>query len=534
MPESLVRRDQLQREVSRRRTFAIISHPDAGKTTLTEKFLLYGGAIELAGAIRARKQQRHVTSDWMAIERERGISVTTAALQFDVGGSRLNLLDTPGHQDFSEDTYRTLMAVDSAVMVVDGGKGIEAQTRKLFEVCRRRHIPLLTFVNKMDAPARDPLDLLQEIETVLGIDAAPMNWPIGQAPDFQGLYDLRRHQVLRFDRTEHGQRRAPLQFSRLDDPGLRAAIGDEAHRVLSETAELLSVAGTPFEPERFLAGAITPVYFGSALNNFGVEPFLEALLELAPAPGPRASSVGTVRPEDGAFTGFVFKIQANMDPHHRDQVAFVRVCSGRFQRGMAVQHPRTGKTVRLNRPHRLFGGAREVMDEAYAGDVVGLSSKGTFEVGDCLSEGEPVQFDPFPRFAPEHFAYLHNDDIGKYKQFHQGLQQMEAEGVIQIFVDPAARRREPIIAAVGELQFDVVVARLGMEYNVEARIERLPYTHCRWVEGTPDALATASWPRQEYLGVEDRDGRPVALFASDWQMRYCMEKNPKLSFVTWA
>ena len=534
MPEDLLRPNDLHREVSRRRTFAIISHPDAGKTTLTEKLLLYGGAIELAGAIRTRKHQRHVTSDWMAIERERGISVTTAALQFDVGDCRLNLLDTPGHQDFSEDTYRTLMAVDSAVMVVDGGKGIEAQTRRLFEVCRLRHIPILTFVNKMDAPAREPLDLVEEIEAVLGIDAAPMNWPIGQAPNFQGLYDLQRHQVLRFERTEHGQRRAPLTFSALDDLELKDAIGDAAHRELSETAELLAVAGTPFDRERFLVGEITPVYFGSAVNNFGVEPFLEALLDLAPPPGPRNSAAGAVRPEDGTFTGFVFKIQANMDPHHRDQVAFVRVCSGRFQRGMSVQHPRTGKPVRLNRSHRLFGGEREVMDEAYAGDVVGLSSKGTFQVGDCLYDGAPVQFDPFPRFAPEHFAYLHNDDIGKYKPFHEGLGQMEAEGAIQAFLEPGARRREPIIAAVGELQFDVVVTRLEMEYGVQAHIERLPYTLCRWVEGGPEGGAGSGGLRRDYRAVEDRDGRPVALFASDWELRYCMENNPGLRFVAWA
>lgn len=534
MPEDLLRPDFLRREVARRRTFAIISHPDAGKTTLTEKLLLYGGAIELAGAIRARKHQRHVTSDWMAIERERGISVTTAALQFDVGDFRLNLLDTPGHQDFSEDTYRTLMAVDSAVMVVDGGKGIEAQTRKLFEVCRLRRIPILTFVNKMDAPARDPLELVQEIESVLGIDAVPMNWPIGLAPNFQGLYDLQRHQVLRFERTEHGQRRAPLTFSALHDPALKTAIGEEAHRELSQTAELLTVAGTPFDAERFLGGELTPVYFGSAVNNFGVEPFLDALVELAPPPGPRGTAAGAVEPEQDAFTGFVFKIQANMDPNHRDQVAFVRVCSGRFLRGMAVQHARTGRTVRLNRPHRLFGGEREVLDEAYAGDVVGLSSKGTFQVGDCLYEGKPVEFEPFPRFAPEYFAYLHNDDIGKYKQFHQGLQQMEAEGVIQVFLDPSARRREPIIAAVGELQFDVVVVRLAMEYGVKAHLERLPYVHCRWVEGTPEDLANATWPFLDYRGVEDRDGRPVALFASEGQMRYCIEKNPALRFVTWA
>ncbi len=443
--------EDLSREVARRRTFAIISHPDAGKTTLTEKLLLYGGAINLAGAVRARKSQRQVTSDWMALERERGISITTAALQFDVRGYRVNLLDTPGHQDFSEDTYRTLMAVDSAVMVLDGAKGIEPQTLKLFDVCRMRHIPILTFINKMDAPARDPLALLDEIENVLHISTAAMNWPIGEASGFRGLYDFGRQEVLLFERTEHGQRRAPVQVADARDELLAALVGKDAHERFMETAELLAAAGTPFDRERFLAGELTPVYFGSAVNNFGVEEFLAAILELAPPPGPRVSSEGALDPASSRFSGFVFKIQANMDPRHRDQVAFVRVCSGRFERDMAVIHPATGKEIHLSRPHRLFGGEREVLDEAYAGDIVGLSSRGVFAIGDCLADDGTLEFDPIPRFQPEYFARLSLVDISKYKQFHKGLAQLEAEGVIQVFQEPGAIRRQPVLAAVDEL-----------------------------------------------------------------------------------
>lgn len=534
MAENALSLNELAREVARRRTFAIISHPDAGKTTLTEKLLLYGGAVELAGAVRSRKNQRHATSDWMALERERGISVTTAALQFDVQGCRLNLLDTPGHQDFSEDTYRTLMAVDSAVMVLDGAKGIEAQTKKLFEVCRMRHIPILAFINKMDAPALDPLALLDEIKDELGLDAVPMNWPVGEAPHFEGIYDFAHRQVIRFSRTEHGQRRAPVQVGDLHDDALGALIGNEAQRHLIETVELLRVAGTPFDRERFAQGEVAPVYFGSALNNFGVELFLQALLELAPPPGPRLSSIGPVDPVSERFSGFVFKIQANMDPRHRDQIAFVRVCSGRFERDMAVPHPATGKMVRLSRSHRLFGGEREVMDEAYPGDVVGLSTQGIFAIGDSLSDGGVVAFEPLPRFQPEHFAYLHNQDISKYKQFHKGLQQLEAEGAIQVFMDPKAVRREPILAAVGELQFDVVVSRLENEFNVQTRIERLPYTMCRWVEGAAEGVGNVSWPFQDGGLVVDREGRSVALFASEWQLNYTQEKNPAIRFIAWA
>ncbi|MDA8344982.1 MAG: peptide chain release factor 3 [Thermaerobacter sp.] len=534
MSQSAVTVDDLTREVARRRTFAIISHPDAGKTTLTEKLLLYGGAINLAGAVRARKSRRQATSDWMELERERGISITAAALQFDVRGCRLNLLDTPGHQDFSEDTYRTLMAVDSAVMVLDGAKGIEAQTLKLFKVCRMRRIPIFTFINKMDAPSRDPLELMDEIEEMLGVSAAAMNWPIGEAPDFQGLFDFRRQKVLLFERTEHGQRRAPVQVTDVHDERLSELVGRETQKRLTETAELLAVAGTSFDRKRFLAGEMTPVYFGSAVNNFGVDEFLDAILELAPPPEPRQSSAGPVDPVSRRFSGFVFKIQANMDPRHRDQVAFMRVCSGRFERDMVVVHPTTGKEIHLSRPHRLFGGEREVMDEAYPGDIVGLASKGAFEIGDCLADGGTLAFDPIPRFQPEHFATLSNEDISKYKQFHKGLQQLEAEGVIQVFAEPGAIRRQPVLAAVGELQFEVLVSRLKMEYGVESRVERLPHTHCRWIEGEPEDVARIEWPVHGHMLLEDRDGRPVVLFSSEWQMHYCTEKNLTIRFTTWG
>lgn len=533
MPEDTVTSNALAHEVARRRTFAIISHPDAGKTTLTEKLLLYGGAIDLAGAVRSRKNQRHATSDWMALERERGISITTAALQFDVRGIRLNLLDTPGHQDFSEDTYRTLMAVDSAVMVIDGAKGIENQTKKLFEVCRLRHIPILTFINKMDAPARDPFALMEEIESVLGLDATPMNWPVGEAPHFMGLFDFRQGELLRFERTNHGQTRAALKGVDIHDPRLAQWMGHESHRQLLETAELFSVAGTPFDVERYLAGEQTPLYFGSALNNYGIDAFLDALLTFAPPPGPRVAKTETVDPQSDRFSGFVFKIQANMDPQHRDQVAFLRVCSGRFERGMAVRHARTGKTVRLNRPHRLFGGDREVVDEAFPGDVVGLSSKGTFAVGDTLYDGQPVEFETFPRFAPEFFAYLHHDDMTKYKQFHKGLSQLESEGAIQVYHDPGAIRRQPIIAAVGELQFEVVTARLQLEYRVDTRLEPLPYTHCLGVDAPPEAIARIKWPLHDCRCVVDKTGQYVGLFVSEWQMRNCMENNPGIAFTVW-
>jgi peptide chain release factor 3 len=519
---------ELAREVARRRTFAIISHPDAGKTTLTEKLLLYAGAVHLAGAVRARKRQRRATSDWMALEQERGISITTTALQFEHGGRVLNLLDTPGHQDFSEDTYRTLTAVDSAVMVLDCAKGIEPQTLKLFEVCRTRQVPILTFVNKLDHAGREPLDLLDEIERVLGIGAVPMNWPIGQGLDFQGVYDLVGQQVLRFQRTERNERRAPVVALSLEDPRLVEEIGEAAARALRDDAALLATAGARFDRDAFLAGKVTPVYFGSALNNFGVEPFLAALLDLAPPPQPRQSDRGPIDPASDTFSGFVFKIQANMDPQHRDCMAFVRVCSGRFRRDMVVHHGRLDRTVRLTRPHRLFARERETVAEAFAGDVVGLVNPGLFAIGDTLSDGAPLRFDAVPRFEPECFATLHNRAVAKYKQFHRGVAQLEEEGAIQVLVAADGAQRDLVLAAVGELQFDVVVARLAAEYGVETSAERLPFRTARWVVGDAAAIAQAYWPYAGALHLRDRDGRLVVLFLSERDAAYCAEKNSDL------
>ncbi|HRF98015.1 MAG TPA: peptide chain release factor 3, partial [Aggregatilineales bacterium] len=423
---------QLTKEVNRRRTFAIISHPDAGKTTLTEKLLLYTGAVNQAGAVRVHKNQRSSTSDWMEMEKQRGISITSTVLQFEYENCIFNLLDTPGHRDFSEDTYRTLMAVDSAIMVLDSAKGIEPQTKKLFEVCRQRHLPILTFINKLDHVGRDPLELLDEIEQVLSLKVAPMNWPIGSGSGFQGVYDLQNHQVLLFERTVRGKFRAPVKVTNLYDPLLEETIGKNAYEKLKEDAELLAGAGVPFDKDDFLSGALTPVFFGSALNNFGVEPFLDALLKIAPSPRARESNIGEIAPTNEAFSGIVFKIQANMDPQHRDSLAFMRVCSGKFEKDMMVNHPRLGRKIRITRPHRLFARERETVDEAYPGDVIGLSNPGTFVIGDTVTSGDMFTYAPIPPFQPECFAILRNISIEKYKQFNKGVDQLRQEGVVQV------------------------------------------------------------------------------------------------------
>ena len=508
-------------EIARRRTFAIISHPDAGKTTLTEKLLLYAGAIDLAGAVRSRANQRHAASDWMAMEQDRGISITASALEMEYAGYRINLLDTPGHQDFSEDTYRTLMAVDSAVMVLDAANGIEPQTLKLFQVCKMRHIPILTFINKMDRDGKDPLELLDEIESVLQIAPVPMNWPVGSGPWFQGVYDFDRNEVLRFERTEHNETRAPISVTGLDDPGLAAVIGDAAWQELRDQAELLDGAGNEFDPERFARGEVTPVFFGSALNNFGVEPFLDALLKLAPPPDARADGID---PLSDVFSGFVFKIQANMDMKHRDRIAFVRVCSGRFERDMVVNHARLGKKVRLGRAYKLFARERQPIDEAFPGDVIGVVNPGTFALGDMLTTGNDIASVEIPRFPSEHFAALVNTDIARYKQFQRGLSQLEEEGAVQIFNDPSGLRREPILGVVGELQFDVVLSRLRDEYGVDARIERQPYECARWVES--DESRGRVPVLRGMLACVDRNQKPVYLFSSKWELDYFQGQNP--------
>ncbi|HLU34875.1 MAG TPA: peptide chain release factor 3 [Thermomicrobiales bacterium] len=523
----------IETEVSRRRTFAIISHPDAGKTTLTEKLLLYGGAVQLAGSVTARKTQRHAASDWMDIEKERGISITSTVLAFPYQGKQLNLLDTPGHQDFSEDTYRVLTAVDSAVMVLDGARGIEPQTLKLFEVCRRRHTPIFTFINKIDRPAKAPLDLMDEIEQTLGMQTYPLNWPIGDGPDFRGVYDRMTNTVQLFERTEHGSKRVPVQVSDLSDPMLAEKIGDQLAEQLREDIELLELAGTPFDLDEVLAGRLTPVSFGSALTNFGVQLFLDNFIQYAPQPKPQETTKGTMEPTDERFSGFVFKIQANMDPRHRDRVAYFRVVPGKFERDMDAWHPRLGRKVRLNRPMRLFGQDRETVDEAYAGDVVGLMSTGTFTIGDTISSEDVGLFPPMPRFQPEHFARLRHARADKYKQFLKGITQIEEEGGIQLFYPVSSGSREPIMAAVGVLQFDVVTSRLEAEYNVETIMEPLTFTAARWVSGD-DAEISAIGSGRGRMRAEDRDGRPVILFSTEWDLRYAEENAKDVTFSALA
>jgi peptide chain release factor 3 len=519
----------IQYEAARRRTFAIISHPDAGKTTLTEKLLLYGGAVNLAGSVAARKAQRQATSDWMELERERGISITSTVLSFPYRGCQVNLLDTPGHQDFSEDTYRTLTAADSAVMVLDAARGIEPQTLKLFEVCRRQRIPIFTFINKLDRPAKDPLDLLDEIERVLGLAVCPMNWPIGDGPDFQGVFDRATATVHRFERTEHGAHKAPVTVAGVHDARLDDLLGVNAAAKLRDDVALLDMAGVPFDHARVLSGELTPVFFGSALTNFGVQLFLDAFVDLAPPPGPRETSNGALHPADESFTGFIFKIQANMDPRHRDRVAYLRVCSGKFERDMSVRHARSGKTVRLARPMKLFGQERETIDEGFAGDVVGLINPGLFAIGDTVSSALVGSFPALPRFPAEHFARLENLRTERYKQFLRGLEQIEEEGGIQLLYPVSAGRREPILAAVGALQFDVVRHRLASEYGVETRLEPLPYEHARWVRGPVAALAQLGNARGR-VRCEDRDGRTVIVFTTRWDLNYALENTPGVEF----
>ena len=519
----------IQEEVRRRRTFAIISHPDAGKTTLTEKLLLYGGAIHVAGQVSARKRQRQAASDWMALERERGISITSTVLQFPYRGYTLNLLDTPGHQDFGEDTYRTLLAADSAVMLIDAAKGVEPQTKKLFAICRERGIPLFTFMNKVDRPSREPLSLLDELESVLGIGAFPMNWPLGDGPEFKGVYDRRTRTVHCFERVAHGATRATVSVTDVRDPKLQAMVGEPVYANFREAIDLLDGAGERFDRDAMLRGAMTPVFFGSAVTNFGVQLFLDEFVEMAPPPSSRAG----IDPSDEAFTGFVFKIQANMDPRHRDRVAFVRLCSGDFARDMTVRNARTGEQLRLSRAMRLFADDRGSLDAAYAGDVVGLANPGAFAIGDTLYEGRPVLFPPIPAFAPEHFAAVRSIDVTGYKSFGKGVSQLREEGAVQIFYPWGVPRSEPIFGAVGKLQFEVAKYRLEAEYNVETAFTNLPYAMALYVQGDRDQLAHANWPSNAKL-VQDWDGRPVALFESEWGVRLAQEWNPQLRFVPFS
>ena len=511
---------ELEREVARRRTFAIISHPDAGKTTLTEKLLLYSGQVQLAGSVRARRNQRAAVSDWMAMERQRGISITSTLLAFEYDGYRCNLLDTPGHSDFSEDTYRTLAAVDSAVMVLDAARGIQEQTRKLFTVCRQRGVPILTFINKMDRPALPPLELLSVIEEALGIEAVPLNWPIGDGPAFQGIYDRESRTVQRYDRVEHGARQVPVRLTGIDDPSLSAMLGEAAAGQLREDIRLLDGVEATLDLARFLGGEQTPVFFGSAVTNFGVEPFLKRFISLAPSPPPAG----------GDFAGFIFKIQSNMNPLHRDSIAFVRIVRGQFTRDAQVTHVASGRRLRLGQAHTLFAQERETVDRAFAGDVIGIANPGFFAIGDTLALGEPPPAVRLPNFQPEHFAVLRQGDVQRQKAFMRGLEQLRQEGAVQILQQPGAARREPVLAAVGRLQFDVTQFRLQAEYGVETTVEPLPYTVARWLVGPEEEIA--AFQPWGVMRCSDQDGRPVALFPNERELDYHAGESPNLMFLT--
>jgi len=514
----------MRREIARRRTFAIVSHPDAGKTTLTEKFLLYGGALHLAGSVKARKNQRATTSDWMELEKKRGISISSTVLQFDYAGFRINLLDTPGHKDFSEDTYRVLTAVDAAVMVIDAGKGIESQTRKLFEVCHHRGVPIFTFMNKMDRPTLEPLALLDELERVLGIAAYPMNWPLGTGFDFKGVWDRQTGMAHLYERTLGGAYRAPVATCGLHDQFVRDQLDAPVHQGVCEEVAMLEGAGAALQPAEVLAGKTTPVYFGSALNNFGVQLILDGFLKLSAAPGGRCARDRVVMPEHPAFSGFVFKIQANMDPRHRDRIAFVRVVSGKFERDMNVTLPRINKTVRLSNAAKLFGRERQTVDEAYPGDVVGIVGSAHFAIGDTLTEDPAIVYDEIPWFAPECFAYLENPVPANFKRFRDGLEQLLQEGVVQAYQLEDMARKAALLGAVGPLQLEIVQYRLESEYGATSRLEPAPWTVTRRVAPQTD-LAALLLPTEARLARDSR-GRPVILFPDEWNLRYFQERNP--------
>jgi peptide chain release factor 3 len=529
---------QLQRmraEIAARRTFAIISHPDAGKTTLTEKLLLYGGALHLAGSVKRKGGGRAVTSDWMDIERQRGISVSSSVLQFEYAGRRMNLLDTPGHNDFSEDTYRTLSAADTAIMLIDCVKGVEPQTIKLFQVCRMRGIPIVTFINKMDRVGKDPFDLMDEIERVLGVPCSPANWPLGRGTAFVGVHDRWAGKLLRFDRQDGGgARQVPMTEIDWDDPELAEALGPTALARTREEVELLETAGNPFDAERFRSGQVTPVFFGSAMNNFGLEPFLDQFVDLAQSPRTRSTSIGPLEADSPNFSGFVFKIQANMDPQHRDRIAFMRICSGKFNRGMDVQHVRTGKTLSLTRPVQFMAQERTLVDEAFSGDILGVWDPGVLRIGDSLCQGPPVEFEGIPRFSPEHFVRVRLDDPLKRKQLKKGLEQLSEEGAVQLFFDRQRVERDPILGAVGVLQFEIIEHRLLGEYRVRIGFDRLPYRFARWIEPSEPGQVL-DHDKFELGGrqscVFDIEGRPLVLFENEWLMRRAEEENPKVRFI---
>ncbi len=519
----------INEEIKRRRTFAIISHPDAGKTTLTEKFLLYGGAINLAGTVKGRKAARHAVSDWMEIEKERGISVTSSVMQFEYDGYCINILDTPGHQDFSEDTYRTLMAADSAVMVIDGSKGVEAQTIKLFKVCVMRGIPIFTFINKFDREAKDPFDLMSDIENVLGIRTCPINWPIGCGKNFKGVYDRFTRQVTTFTAAMGGQKEIASETFDLDADNVDDRIGYDYHHQLLDEIELLDGAADEFDQERVSHGNLSPVFFGSALTNFGVETFLRHFLKMTTSPLPRKTTTGEIDPFKEKFSAFVFKIQANMNKAHRDRIAFMRIVSGKFEAGMEVNHIQGGKKIRLSQPQQMMAQDRKIVEEAYAGDIIGVFDPGIFSIGDtlCLSN-ERFEFEGIPTFAPEHFARVRQVDTMKRKQFLKGVSQIAQEGAIQIFQEFNTGMEEIIVGVVGELQFEVLTYRLENEYNVEVKLEKLPYEYIRWIENKSEVDAAKIQGTSDMKRIKDLKGNPLLLFVNSWSVGMVLERNPGL------
>ncbi len=516
------------KEIKKRRTFAIISHPDAGKTTLTEKLLLYGGAINLAGSVKGKKTEKHAVSDWMEIEKQRGISVTSSVMQFNYGDYCINILDTPGHQDFSEDTYRTLMAADSAVMVIDASKGVENQTKKLFKVCVMRNIPIFTFINKMDREAKNTYELLDDIETVLGIQTCPINWPIGSGKNFKGVYDRNTNHITRFFAAHNGQKEVENIEVELGDSGLDDLIGRENHKVLSDEIELLDGASSEFDIDAVLQGKLTPVFFGSALTNFGVETFLKHFLSMTSTPLPRNSTEGIIDPITNEFSAFVFKIQANMNKAHRDRIAFMRICSGKFEAGMEVNHIQGGKKLRLSQPQQMMAQERKIVEEAYAGDIIGVFDPGIFSIGDTLCmPNQKFAYEGIPTFSPEHFAKVRQVDTMKRKQFLKGISQIAQEGAIQIFQEFNTGMEEIIVGVVGVLQFDVLKYRLDSEYGVEIRMEQLAYEHIRWIENKGIDVGKLS-VTSDTKKVKDLKGNPLLLFVHSWSIQTVLDRNKEL------
>ena len=519
----------IKSEIEKRRTFAIISHPDAGKTTLTEKFLLYGGAINLAGSVKGKKTAKHAVSDWMEIEKERGISVTSSVLQFNYGGYCINILDTPGHEDFSEDTYRTLMAADSAVMVIDASKGVEKQTIKLFKVCVMRHIPIFTFIIKMDREAYYPFELLDEIESVLGISTCPVNWPIGCGKEFKGVYDRNEREVSLFKAAMNGQKEVDTKNMSIDDAALKDEIGRAFFDKLNEEVELLDGASAEFDLEKVQAGDLTPVFFGSALTNFGVETFLQHFLKMTTPPLPRNSSEGIIDPVKEDFSAFVFKIQANMNKAHRDRIAFMRICSGKFTAGMESFHVQGGKKIRLSQPQQMMAQERHIVEEAYAGDIIGVFDPGIFSIGDTIcNSNKKFAFEGIPTFAPEHFARVRQIDTMKRKQFIKGISQIAQEGAIQIFQEFNTGMEEIIVGVVGVLQFEVLEYRLKNEYNVDIKLEPLPYEHIRWIENPEEINMSRIVGTSDMKKIKDLKDNPLLLFVNSWSVNMVLERNEGL------